>query len=116
MELLLADIYMIWGVPVTFLFLLCTAPGLVSAASGCSMNYLSKASRVWGQIQPRLLSAAGRALSVNQLCLKPRPLAQQEERLGGEGSDARSAGFGLGAGRDQPLLPLPLSLGHFVTG
>lgn len=43
MELLLADIYMIWGVPVTFLFLLCTAPGLVSAASGCTMNYLSKA-------------------------------------------------------------------------
>lgn len=29
---------------------------------------------------------------MNQLCLKPGRLAQQEERLGGEGSDAQSAG------------------------
>lgn len=29
---------------------------------------------------------------MNQLCLKPGRLAQQEERFGGEGSDARRAG------------------------
>lgn len=37
---------------------------------------------------------------MNQLCLKPGSLAQQEERLGGEGSDAgglaQILGWGLG--------------------
>lgn len=50
---MLADIYMIWGVLVTFLFLLCTAPGLVSAAVGCTMDDVFEAFHVWGQIGAR---------------------------------------------------------------
>lgn len=63
MEPLLADVYMIWGVLVTFLFLLCTAPGLVSAALGCTMNGLSKASSHLGA------NPAETALSCQETCL-----------------------------------------------
>lgn len=51
------------GSPGDFLFWLCTAPGFVSAALGCSMNGLSKASSGPGQIQLRLLSAASGSAS-----------------------------------------------------
>lgn len=122
MEPLLADIYMIWGVPVTFLFLLCTAPGLVSAVLGCTMNDLSKASSRLGA------NPVETALGCRETCLCETGSAQspgnwhgKEERLGGEGSDARGAGgagpgLGLCVGCEPGLLPSLLSLEHFGRG
>lgn len=77
---MLADIYMIWGVPVTFLFLLCTAPGLVSAALDCTMNDLSKASWRLGANPGETTLGSRRTALVKQAL----PGAASEERFGGE--------------------------------